>query len=561
MGKFSHTKGIKMPAGAERQGDRLNAYKNKGKDSEELRRRRNEVSVELRRNKREDALSKRRNVMVEEIKSDEEGDVRSPLGDKTGSHTNAAATTPAMSLEEIQATILSNSLDQDLNFKATQAARKMLSRERNPPIDSMIEAGLVPRLVEFLKCHSHAQLQFEAAWALTNIASGTADQTKCVVSHGAVPYFVKLLSSEDDNVCEQAVWALGNIAGDGPTLRDKVIEAGILKPLLELAKSTRVTENFLSNITWTISNLCRNKNPSPPPIVAQESLPVLGKLLQHNNRQIITDACWALSYLTDGDDEKIERVVKGGVIPGLVQLLLSGDAQVVTPALRALGNIVTGTDTQTDAVIQSGALPVFTKLLETATRPNITKEASWAISNITAGNPQQIQQVIEAGILPQLVKVLTHGDHKSQKEAAWAVTNLTSGGTDEQIGALCEAGLDEKGEGGALKAMCDLLAQKDEKTIVVILEGLSNILAAAKKHGALETVATKIEECEGLDKLENLQNHENEDVYKKALKIIETFFSEEDDDTGIAGNPQGDQFQFSNPSSTTTPATNGGFNF
>ena len=25
---------------------------------------------------------------------------------------------------------------------------------------------------------------------------------------------------------------------------------------------------------------------------------VLGKLLQHNNRQIITDACWALSYLT-----------------------------------------------------------------------------------------------------------------------------------------------------------------------------------------------------------------------------------------------------------------------
>merc|ERR1711972_137258 len=120
----------------------------------------------------------------------------------------------------------------------------------------------------------------------------------------------------------------------------------------------------------------------------------------------------------------------------------------------------------------------------------------------------------------------------------------------EQMSALCEAGIDDKGEGGALKAMCDLLGARDEKTIVVILEGIGNILAAAKKHDALDTLAMKIEECEGLDKLENLQSHENEDVYKKALKIIETYFSDEDDDTGIAGNPQGDQFQFSNPSST-----------
>lgn len=53
-----------------------------------------------------------------------------------------------MSLEEIATGVNSNNSDQQ--FTATQSCRRILSRERKPPIDDVISANLLPRLVEFL---------------------------------------------------------------------------------------------------------------------------------------------------------------------------------------------------------------------------------------------------------------------------------------------------------------------------------------------------------------------------------------------------------------------------
>jgi len=536
-------------------GDRLNQRQKgfkKATDADEARRKREDAAVQLRKQAKEEALLKKRvvNDAVPGELAPQPFDTDKGMNQADGSSTAAKPQVLEQMPGMVQAVM---SEDPEAVFNATQQFRKLLSIEQNPPIAEVINAGIVPRFVALLKEVSRPDVQFESAWVLTNIASGTADQTRIVVEHGALPLFVELLQSPNEDVREQAVWALGNIAGDCANFRDLVLQSGGLSAIMRLFSIT-TRASLIRNATWTLSNLCRGK-PPPPLEWVTPAMPTFANLISSADVEVLTDACWALSYLTDGSNDRIAAVLQAGVAQRLVELLSHQSPLVQTPALRAIGNIVTGDDQQTQAILQCGLLSPLVQLLSHS-KKSIRKESCWTISNITAGNRTQIQEVVNSGLIPPVVQLLATADFDIKKEAAWVISNATAGGSAQQIEYLVES--------GCIKPLSDLLTVSDGKIVGVALDALENILKVGQQkqmeNGLAENpVVPLVEQADGLQRIEALQEDPNEEVYQKAVRMLEMYFPLEDETAAAAeagdGMGQAGGFNFG------AAMPQGGFNF
>ena len=187
--------------------------------------------------------------------------------------------------------------------------RKILSVLNNPPIQIVIDAGLVPRMIEYVRQTAYPQLQLEATWALTNVASGSSVQCQSIIDKGGIPLFVELLKSDKAGILEQAIWAIGNIASDKSLYRDMIIREGGVNNIVAIVEGSK-DETLVKHGCWALSNLCRG-DPLPKYALVKAAIAVLCRVLatKLTDKEIVADCCWAISYHSDASKNKVQLVV------------------------------------------------------------------------------------------------------------------------------------------------------------------------------------------------------------------------------------------------------------
>eukprot|EP00602_Paraphysomonas_sp_CaronLab_P002860 CAMPEP_0185028398 /NCGR_PEP_ID=MMETSP1103-20130426/14054_1 /TAXON_ID=36769 /ORGANISM="Paraphysomonas bandaiensis, Strain Caron Lab Isolate" /LENGTH=1026 /DNA_ID=CAMNT_0027562797 /DNA_START=160 /DNA_END=3237 /DNA_ORIENTATION=- len=353
---------------------------------------------------------------------------------------------------------------------AASKIRQLLVSNNNLLIQEILRRNWIPLLLSWLVEGAELPLQIGALWALTNIAAGPPEHTHTLIRHGSIPILLGLLTSDNDEILEQSVWVLGNIAGEGVSSRDAILAAGTVNPLVECLSEHPNSQPLMKIGAWALSNICDGQ---PRRLVDISNLaPLLATMLHQTDPEVLSHTCWALSHLCDGPPTHLRTMLNSmpTLCARLVELLSHRSWKIVKPALRTIGNIVCAEDDvdYTEIVTEAGAVQSLCGLVSHSNR-DIQKEACWTLSNIAAGTVCQIQRVIDSGIMSQIVEIARapDTDHEVRSEASWVVLNASSCGSDKQIEQLIET--------GSVGVLNDMLS--DSSMRLMALEGIERVLA------------------------------------------------------------------------------------
>ena len=330
--------------------------------------------------------------------------------------------------------------------------------------------------------YSPNEVMRDSIWCLTNIATGTHEQTSYILQ--AVPELLHIIEGADTSLSEQACWTIGNIAGDSDDFRTVLVANGVILPLLNFLRacvSTAMDTGALARAqtaSWALSNAMRGSVPATVLTEIPQSVPFVLSLLStsfHSNialfkdyatnnieaktvssnpdssrsaiRALQVELWWILAFLTAKDDlQIIQEMLHQGLGNVLIEAFSTLSAADITaiPTIRTLGNITSGPLEWIHFLLMdpSAAMgcvsdssrtnPIyilfssFIRIISSIHRDgelSVLKETMWVISNICACSDFYRYCCLQSGLVDGILDYLQSNIFELEREGLWALCN------------------------------------------------------------------------------------------------------------------------------------------
>lgn len=300
--------------------------------------------------------------------------------------------------------------------------------------------------------------------------------------------------------------------------------------------------SLLENCFWCISNLVRGEKAPKHDVTKPLVYPMAGSmdyLLSNAPKcdNALNELLWAFTYLSNEGGAEFEdhlatinHIMGTGITSKIVQLIKSDRPTILkSPLIRIMKNFVAGSDNQTESVLDAGFLDCVPILLSSKS-PSIQWDTYFALSNIAAGHSKQAGQLLKRkDIMEHIIDSAIRDEWKIRKEAIWVLIKMVEGedeGKSSLIVPLVEL------HGLSPLAQClEKTASGDLDLIIDALKAIDTILAFGQANTELG-YGYILQEYGGVSHLENLQNHQNEEIYQLCVKILQTYFDAEEEEGG-----------------------------
>jgi len=425
-------------------------------------------------------------------------------------------------------------LDDGQAFVRVQEIRKMLSSSTNIEkrrefskicISKICKSIFLPFIVQKLGTSTNDDLNYEIAWILTNIAAGTSEQTLAVYrSHGLQQLLAKITTPISLRLVDQILWAVANIIGDGPSMRQAALDLGVIKIIQTIVFNPEVREPAIAhNISWMISNILRYSKERIPDDVLKTVFQILQEMLKNfpDDKSVIFDIIWSFQYSLAYPGGN-ELIIQHGFHRFIIKHVQSSERKIHKTALKTITSMTNSPDEIIQCLLDCDLIDIladyFLKMPE-----DQKSEVLLALSNIALCTEAQRRLLTKHHIFSHILNNLPTFSEKIQSEASFIFAHLLQSRNVEFIKELfIEFPM-------LLEQFLHSIKERhsDPNLITRNLDALANLLDMAEVINV--DISYLVEAQNVLDSIEELQHHPQPEVYQKAYEIIERYFSDEAD--------------------------------